>query len=194
MRAYSRTFAAVRTTACYVERANDMEELFFKFVVVRFRRDTRRRVIEYAFHARARGAYVSARVATDTLGKLFSPERKSFVFRHRFEFFYFFKAVYVFFTAFVKNDFFVLCLMRFVANRTLGQYDVGFVKNGFTQGRNYFHVLFHHFDVRYERATFCLDFFDIEFADTFYRDHVHVFTVDAVFFHELVKAVRIARL
>ena len=93
LRTYSGAFAAVRTSAGNVECTDDVEHIFFKGVCRCFLCDTGFGVIEYAAFAGAGRTSVTASVATDATGKFASPEFKSLVGSHRFEFFDLIEAV-----------------------------------------------------------------------------------------------------
>ena len=87
LRTDSRTFAAVRASSCYVKRADNMEQIFFEIIRIRFAGDAGLRIVKYALHAGAGGADISARVAADAAGKLVSPESEAFFCRQMLKIF-----------------------------------------------------------------------------------------------------------
>ena len=70
LRTYSAALAAVGASARNVERADDVEHLFLEGIYVCLLSGVELCAVEYALAAGACGAYVSARVASDALGKL----------------------------------------------------------------------------------------------------------------------------
>ena len=82
LRTYSGALAAVCTSARNVERADDVEHLFFKAVGDSLVFNTGVRVAEHALFTGTSGADITASIATDALGKLGLPESVSFVSAH----------------------------------------------------------------------------------------------------------------
>ena len=68
LRTNAAAFAAIRTTPRHMERADNMEHVFFKRIYIRFAADAGIVVVKHTFETRAGRAYVPAGIAANTLG------------------------------------------------------------------------------------------------------------------------------
>ncbi len=82
LRAYAGALAAVGASACNMECADDVEQLFFKAVCGSLIFNARLGVIENALFAGTCGAYVTACVAADAARELTLPERIALIGGH----------------------------------------------------------------------------------------------------------------
>ena len=90
---YSAALSAIGTTTCYVISADNMEHIFLEIICSRLVLYLGVGVIENALDTATSGAYVSASVTSDTLGKLCSPEFKAFVGSHSLKLCYHIKFI-----------------------------------------------------------------------------------------------------
>lgn len=192
LRTYSGAFSAVRTAACNVECTDDVEHILFEGVCCCLLRNAGCRVIKNALLTAARRADIAAGITADAAGQLSTPERIALVRSHRLQLFYHIETTgfRIFFSVFaqhfvINNN--LMALADFAAFQQavlLGYADFavhGVNLYGVAAGSD-------------AQDAFCAGvtyLFCIQLAVTRDTDDVNIFTLDAVFRQQLVKAVGI---
>ena len=192
LRTYSGAFSAVRTAACNVECTDDVEHILFEGVCCCLLRNAGCRVIKNALLTAARRADIAAGITADAAGQLSTPERIALVRSHRLQLFYHIETTgfRIFFSVFaqhfvINNN--LMALADFAAFQQavlLGYADFA------VHGVNLYGVAVG----SDAQDAFCAGvtyLFCIQLAVTRDTDDVNIFTLDAVFRQQLVKAVGI---
>ena len=181
-----------------MECTDNVEHLLFERIYICFLGTVELVTVKYTFSAAACRAYVSAGVATDTFAQFALEECKSLFRFHSFDFLYLFKTICIF-GVFGLPDDLVINLMFFAFTYMTSLQHTVFVSTCFLavdgldgqclgiicdlcslDGLDTFDSLFP-------------DLFDIQFSFTSHTDDVGFFSVDSVFFDQLVEAVCITR-
>src|SRR5699024_6271232 len=96
LRTYPAALAAVRTSSCHMESADDVEHLLLEGVHIGLLGTVELVAVKYAFSAAACRTYISAGIAADTFAQLFLEECELLFRAHSLDLLHFGEAVRIF--------------------------------------------------------------------------------------------------
>ena len=177
-----------------MERADDMEEIFFKGVRGGLVLHAGIVVVKHAFFAGAGRADVAAGIAADAAGELIAPEGEALLRRHALQPLDFGKAGAVLFLALLADQLVEADDFLALAGFALAEQHVRAVQRNVAVDRPGGERIAAVFDGGHTGSAAGLDFFNVAHAFALHADGVDVFAQNAVLLEKLHKGIGVAGL